>query len=112
MANRGRGRRGGWTGQQPNATGLQSASLHGGYWYCHCYYCTGECCGLARFADDYVVIDMAKVRKFDDGLELSIWGKIVGLLLQDMNLMVKMSMTIEREVDVVRKGFIIGQGFH
>ena len=36
---------------------------------------------LARFADDYVAIDMAKVRKFEDGLKLSIWGKIVGLLL-------------------------------
>ena len=54
---------------------------------------------LACFADDYVVIDMAKVRKFEDGLKLSIRGKIVGLLLQDMNLMVKTAMTIEREVD-------------
>ena len=33
---------------------------------------------LARFADDYVAIDMAKVRKFEDGLKLSIRGKIVG----------------------------------
>ena len=39
---------------------------------------------LACFADDYVATDMAKVRKFEDGLKLSIWGKIVGLLLQDM----------------------------
>ena len=36
---------------------------------------------LARFADDYVATDMAKVRKFEDGLKLSIRGKIVGLLL-------------------------------
>ena len=36
---------------------------------------------LARFTDDYVVIDMAKVRKFEDGLKLSIRGKIVGFLL-------------------------------
>ena len=36
---------------------------------------------LARFADDYVAIDMAKVRKFEDGLKLSIRGKSVGLLL-------------------------------
>ena len=36
---------------------------------------------LAYFADDYVAIDMSKVRKFEDGLKLSIWGKIVGLLL-------------------------------
>ena len=42
---------------------------------------------LARFVDDYVATYMAKVRKFEDGLKLSIWGKIVGLLLQDMDSM-------------------------
>ena len=36
---------------------------------------------LAIFANDYVATNMAKVRKFEDGLKLSIWGKIVGLLL-------------------------------
>ena len=36
---------------------------------------------LAHFEDDYVASDMAKVRKFEDGLKLSIRGKIVGLLL-------------------------------
>ena len=36
---------------------------------------------LARFANDNVATDMAKVRKFEDGLKLSIQGKIVGLLL-------------------------------
>ena len=36
---------------------------------------------LARFGDDYVATDMAKVRKFEDGLKLSIRGKIVGCLL-------------------------------
>ena len=36
---------------------------------------------LARFADDYVATDMAKVRKSEDGLKMSIQGKIVGLLL-------------------------------
>ena len=36
---------------------------------------------LARFVDNYVVTYMAKVRKFEDGLKLSIRGKIVGLLL-------------------------------
>ena len=36
---------------------------------------------LARLADDYVAKDMAKVRKFEDGMKLSIQGKIVGLLL-------------------------------
>ena len=38
----------------------------------------------ACFGDDYVATDMAKVRKFEDGMKLSIRGKIVGLLLQDM----------------------------
>ena len=57
---------------------------------------------LAHFADDYVATDMAKVRKFEDGLKLSIRGKIVALLLQDMNLMVKMAMATEREVDDTR----------
>ena len=36
---------------------------------------------LACFGDDYVATDMAKVRKFEDGLKLSIRGKIVGFLL-------------------------------
>ena len=57
---------------------------------------------LARFADDYVATDMAKVRNFEHGLKLSIRGKIVGLLLQHLDSMVKTSMAIEREVDYVR----------
>ena len=36
---------------------------------------------LARFADDYVATDMAKVRRFENGLKLSIRGRIVGLCL-------------------------------
>ena len=40
---------------------------------------------LARFADDYVATDMAKIRRFENGLKLSIRGRIVGLRLQDMN---------------------------
>ena len=36
---------------------------------------------LARFANDYVATDMTKVRKFENGLKLSISGKIVRLLL-------------------------------
>ena len=43
---------------------------------------------LARFGDDYVATDMTKVRKFEDGMKLSIRGKIVGFLLQDMDSMV------------------------
>ena len=57
---------------------------------------------LARFADDYVATNMAKVRKFEDGLKFSIRRKIMGFLLQDMDLMVKTTMTIEREVDVAQ----------
>ena len=57
---------------------------------------------LARFADNYVARNMAKVRKFEDGLKLSIQGKIVGLLLQDMDLMVNTTMAIEREDDDAR----------
>ena len=36
---------------------------------------------LARFPDDYVATDMAKVRRFENGLKLSIRGRIVGLRL-------------------------------
>ena len=36
---------------------------------------------LARFADDYVATDMAKVRRFENGLKLFIRAKIVGLRL-------------------------------
>ena len=51
---------------------------------------------LARFGDDYVATDMAKVRKFEDGLKLSIRGKFVGFLLQNMDSMVRTVMAIER----------------
>ena len=57
---------------------------------------------LACFTDDYVATNMAKVRKFEDGLKLSIRGKIVGLLLQDIDSMVRITMAIEREVDDAR----------
>ena len=57
---------------------------------------------LAHFADNYVATDIAKVRKFEDGLKLSIRGKVEGLLLQDMDLMVKIAMVIEWEVDDTR----------
>ena len=52
---------------------------------------------LARFGDDYVATYMAKVRKFEDDLKLSIWGKIAGFLLQDMDSMVRTAMAIERD---------------
>ena len=53
---------------------------------------------LARFADDYVAIDMAKVRRFENGL-LSIRARIVGLRLQDMDSMVGTALTIKREME-------------
>ena len=40
---------------------------------------------LAHFSDDYVATDMAKVRRFENGLKLSIPGRIVGIRLQDMD---------------------------
>ena len=52
---------------------------------------------LARFADDYVATDLAKVRRFENGLKLSIRARIVGLRLQDMDSMVGTALTIERE---------------
>ena len=57
---------------------------------------------LAHFRYDYVASYMAKVRKFEDGLKLSIRGKIVGLLLQGMDSMVKTALDIEREIHDAR----------
>ena len=54
---------------------------------------------LARFADEYVATDLAKVRRFENGLKLSIWARIVGLRLQDMDSMVGTALTIEREIE-------------
>ena len=57
---------------------------------------------LARFADDYVATDLAKVRRFENGLKLSIRGRIVGLRLRDMDSMVGTTLTIEREIEDAR----------
>ena len=54
---------------------------------------------LARFADDNVATDVAKVRRFKNGLRLSIQGRIVRLCLHDMDSMVGTAMTIEREME-------------
>ena len=54
---------------------------------------------LARFSDDFVATDIAKVKRFENGLELSIRGKIVGLRLQDMDSMVRRALTIEKEIE-------------
>ena len=51
---------------------------------------------LARFPDDYVATDMAKVKRFENGLKLPIQGRIVGLRLKDMDSMVGTALTIER----------------
>ena len=57
---------------------------------------------LARFADDYVATDLAKVRRFENGLKLSIRARIVGLRLQVMDSMVGTALTIEREIEDAR----------
>ena len=54
---------------------------------------------LARFADEYVATDMAKVRRFENGLKLSIRGRIVGLRLRDIDSMVGTTLTIERDIE-------------
>ena len=57
---------------------------------------------LARFAYDYVATDMDKVRRFENGLKLSIQGRIVGLRLWDMDSMVGTALTIEKEIEDAR----------
>ena len=58
---------------------------------------------LVLFANDYVATYLAKVRRFENGLRLSIRGRIVGLRLQDMDSMVGTTLTIERDVGVSSK---------
>ena len=57
---------------------------------------------LAHFADDYVATNMAKFKRFENALKLSIRGRIVGLRLQDMNSIVGTTLTIEREIEDAR----------
>ena len=54
---------------------------------------------LASFSGDYVATGMAKVRRFENGLKLSIQAKIIRLRLQDMDSMVRTTLTIEREIE-------------
>ena len=42
--------------------------------------------------------DLAKVRRFENGLKLSIRARIVGLRLQDMDSLVGTTLTIEKEL--------------
>ena len=53
---------------------------------------------LARFVDDYVATNLAKVKRFENRRKLSIRDRIVGLRLQDMDSMVETTLTIEREL--------------
>ena len=46
--------------------------------------------------------DLAKVRRFENGLKLSIRARIVGLHLHDMDSMVGTALTIEREMEDAR----------
>ena len=65
---------------------------------------------LAHFTEDYVATDMAKVRRFENGLKLSIRGRIVGLRLQDKDSMVRSALTIEREIEDARSTRDTGVG--
>ena len=65
---------------------------------------------LARFTDDYVATYMAKVKRFENGLKLSIWARVVGLRLQDMDFMVGTALTIEKEIEDARSTRDAGVG--
>ena len=45
---------------------------------------------------------MTRVRRFKNGLKLSIRGRIVGLRLQNMDFMVRTTLTINREIEDAR----------
>ena len=49
-------------------------------------------------------------RRFENGLKLSIRGRIVGLRLRDMDSMVGMTLTIEREIENARSTRDTGVG--
>ena len=53
---------------------------------------------LARFVDDYMAIDLVKVRRFENGPKLSSRVRIVGLHLPDIDSMIGTTLTIEREL--------------
>ena len=57
---------------------------------------------LACFGDGYVATNMAKDRRFENGLKLFIRGKIVGLRLQNMDSMVGTTLAIKREMEDTR----------
>ena len=49
-------------------------------------------------------------RRFENGLKLSIRGRIVGFLLRDMDSMVGTTLTIEREIEDARSTWDAGVG--
>ena len=49
-------------------------------------------------------------KRFENGLKLSIRGRIVGLRLWDMDSMVGMALTIEREIEDARSTRDVGVG--
>ena len=49
-------------------------------------------------------------RRFENGLKLSIRGKIVGFRLRDMDSMVGMTLTIEREIEDAHSTRDVGVG--
>ena len=63
---------------------------------------------LAPFTDDYVATDMAKVKRIENGLKLSIRGRIVGLRLPDIDSMVGTALTIKREIEDTRSTRDVG----
>ena len=68
---------------------------------------------LVRFAEDYVATDMDKVRRFENGVKLSIRGKIMGLRLEDMDSMVGTTLVIEKEIEdtrAFRMRVLVGRG--
>ena len=54
--------------------------------------------------------DLAKVRRFENGLKLSIRGRIVGLCLRDMDSMVGTALTIEKVIEDARSTRDAGVG--
>ena len=49
-------------------------------------------------------------RRFENGLKLSIWGKIVGLRLRDRDSIVGTTLTIEREIEDAQSTRDVGVG--
>ena len=57
---------------------------------------------LAHFVDDFMATNVAKVRRFEDGLKLVIRGKVVGHRLQYFDALVEIAMP-QREKLMIQK---------